>query len=153
GISEQLRLLGVRGIPPEWPGSQGARSFASALARLRDAWRASGGMAPFVVILDEADKLIPDRRQKGSEEAHIEYVSLFRALRAANQEKRSIALLVTAYRPDVNRQNLLSPSAGENPMHMSYQEHFLGFFEAAETAQMLTEIGGWKNIGWNAAAV
>ena len=152
GLLEQLQLLGVRGLLSGGDNPPGGRAFGNELARLYGAWRASGGLEPFVVVLDEADKLIPDRRQKGSEDALIEYVRLFRVLRAASQERRSLSLLVTAYRPDVNRQNLLSPAVGENPMHMSYQEHFLGFFEAAETVQMLVEIGGWKGIEWEEGA-
>jgi hypothetical protein len=61
--------------------------------------------------------------------------------------------LVTAYRPDVNRQNLLSPEIGENPMFMSFQEYFLGSLRKDDTERMVSEIGAWKEIRWAADAL
>jgi hypothetical protein len=69
------------------------------------------------------------------------------------QERKCLSVLVTAYRPDVNRQNLLSESIGENPMFMSFQEYFLGSLDRADTERMVSEIGAWKDIHWSAEAL
>jgi hypothetical protein len=36
---------------------------------------------------------------------------------------------------------------------MSFQEYFLGGLEAADAEQMLSEIGGWKEIHWSPEAL
>ena len=51
-----------------------------------------------------------------------------------------------AYRPGINRQNVLTDLVGENPMFMAYQEHFLRFLSHDDTATMLSELGRWQDI-------
>ena len=135
-------------------GSAGARAdFRSEVLRLYAIWQESGGHGPFVVILDEVDKMFPDRRLKGSDSILSEWVKLSRVLRAMAQERKCLVTLVTAYRPDVNRQNLLSQEIGENPMFMSFQEYFLGSLNQADTERMVSEIGAWKEIRWSEEAL
>jgi len=135
-------------------GSAGASAdFRSEVLRLYAIWQESGGHGPFVVILDEVDKLFPDRRLKGSDSILSEWVKLSRVLRAMAQERKCLVTLVTAYRPDVNRQNLLSQEIGENPMFMSFQEYFLGSLNQADTERMVSEIGAWKEIRWSEEAL
>jgi len=130
-----------------------ADSFREQFLQLHEAWLKSGRHEPFVLILDEVDKLFPDRRVLNSEQILSEWVRLFRMLRALAQEKKCLSVLVTAYRPDVNRQNLLSVSIGENPMFMSFQEYFLGSLDRADTEKMVSEIGAWKDIHWSPEAL
>jgi hypothetical protein len=85
---------------------------------------------------------------RNSETVLREAVQFFRVLRSLAQERKCLALFVAAYRPDLNRQNQLSPEVGENPLFMSIQEHFLGFLTAEESTKMLREIGLWKDIRW-----
>jgi hypothetical protein len=149
GLSRELK---AKGVTPA--ASQDANGdFRARMLQLREKWHTSGGQVPFVVILDEVDKLFTDRRQRNSQEILGEWVKLSRTLRALAQEKQAIVLLVTAYRPDVNRQNLLFPEIGENPMFMSFQEHFLGALNRADTRQMVSQIGGWKEIRWSEEAL
>jgi len=132
-------------------GPAGASAdFRSEVLRLYEMW---GGHGPFVLILDEVDKLFPDRRLKGSDTILGEWVKLSRVLRALAQEKKCLVTLVTAYRPDVNRQNLLSQEIGENPMFMSFQEYFLGSLSQGDTERMVSEIGAWKEIRWSGEAL
>src|SRR5262249_10915996 len=100
-----------------------------------------------------ADKLFPDRRQAESARTLAEAVKLFRVLRALAQEQQALSLLLCGYRADLNRQNLLGAAIGENPLHMSLQEHFLKFLSPSETKAMVREIGRWKEIEWTDAAI
>jgi hypothetical protein len=155
-ILEQLRLeLKVRKIRrlPAIPASTAPHEFRRTFLGLHETWSKTGRHEPFILILDEADKLFPDRRIRDSERILGEWVSLFRILRALAQERKCLAVMVTAYRPDVNRQNLIGPSIGENPMFMSFQEYFLGALERNETETMVREIGAWKDIHWSADAL
>jgi WD40 repeat protein len=151
-ISAELRIHGVTRLPP-LRAHESSHEFREDFAQLHQAWMRSGGQGPFVLILDEADKLFPDRRIKNSEEILGEWVVLFRVLRALAQETKCLSVLVTAYRADVNTQNLLLPSIGENPMFMSFQEHFLGPLDAADTERMVREIGAWRDIQWTQEAL
>jgi len=130
-----------------------ANSFRDQFLGLHEAWLKAGRHEPFILILDEVDKLFPDRRVIQSEQILSEWVRLFRVLRALAQEKQCLSVLVTAYRPDVNRQNLLSDSIGENPMFMSFQEYFLGSLDRVDTEKMVSEIGAWKDIHWSTEAL
>ena len=60
--------------------------------------------------------------------------------------------MAVAYRPDVNRRNLISPSIGENPMFSSFKEKFIGFLSFKESFDMIIEIGLWKDIKWEKRA-
>jgi hypothetical protein len=151
-VRMELRLRKIRKLPP--PTANGSRrEFRKEFLGLYEAWLKSGGHGPFILILDEADKLFPDRRISNSERILGEWVSLFRVLRALAQERNCISVLVSAYRPDLNRQNLISPSVGENPMFMSFQEHFLGQLDKNDTEAMVREIGAWKDIHWSPDAL
>jgi len=148
----ELAAHSVKNLPALAPAGA-PQDFREGLLQLYQAWVQSGNHGPFILFLDEADKLFPDRRMKNSEQILSEWVRLFRILRALAQEKKCLAVLVTAYRPDVNRQNLLSPAIGENPMFMSFQEYFLGPLTRSETEKMVSEIGDWKDIRWSPGAL
>lgn len=154
-ILDQLRAeLRVRGIAAPAAVSTGSfNEFRPQFLCLYELWVRSGGNGPIVLILDEADKLFPDRRISQSDQILAAWISLFRILRSLAQERGCLSVLATAYRPDVNRQNVLSPSLGENPMFMSFQEYFLGSLGRSETEEMLREIGAWKDINWSPEAL
>ncbi|SPF52557.1 hypothetical protein SBA4_5120006 [Candidatus Sulfopaludibacter sp. SbA4] len=134
------------------PLPETAGSFREQFLALRASWQQTGSREVFVLILDEADKLFPDRRKAENVKPLAEAVRLFRVLRALAQEQEAVSLLLCAYRPDLNRQNLLG-EAGENPLHMSMQENFLQFLTPDEAKAMVREIGGWKQIEWTDAAI
>ena len=100
-------------------------------------------------MLDEIDKLFPNREVKNSEEILAEYVRLFRLLRGLAQSRQCLVTLVIAYRPEVNRRNLLTPAVGENPLFQSFQEEYLGFLSPEDSQAMIREIGRWKQIEWD----
>jgi WD40 repeat protein len=130
----------------------GSGSFREQFLALRTAWLETGSREIFVLILDEADKLFPDRRLAESTKTLGEGVRLFRMLRALAQEQQAVSLLLCGYRADLNRQNLLGEGM-ENPLHMSVQENYLQFLTADESRAMVREIGGWKQIEWTDAAL
>ena len=155
-ILGQLRVeLGFRkiGKRPRLSADGSTHGFRKEFLGLHEAWLKSGEQGRFVLIFDEADKLFPDRRIRDSERTLGEWVLLFRMLRALAQERNCLSVLITTYRPDVNRQNRLSPSVGENPMFMSFQEHFLGQLDENDTKTMVREIGAWKDIHWSPEAL
>lgn len=129
--------------------SVSGREFKDQLLVLSKLWASQQRNDPFIIILDEIDKLLPDQRATNQEAILTEYIRFFRQLRAAAQVNRSLVTLVVAYRPDVNRRNILTPAVGENPMFMSFKEEYLGFLAAEESETMIREIGGWKNITWD----
>jgi hypothetical protein len=148
----ELAIQGIKNLPSSAPAGA-SQDFRESFLHLYDAWIQSGKHDPFILLLDEVDKLFPDRRMTHSEEVLGEWVKLFRVLRALAQEKKCLSVLVTAYRPDVNRQNLLSPAIGENPMFLSFQEYFLGPLNQSDTEKMVSEIGAWKDISWSSGAL
>ena len=120
---------------------------------LFDLWRAAGKQQPFLIILDEVDKVFPCEDLTAGEPTLREYVRLFRVLRGLAQTKLCLVLLVVAYRPDVNRRNLLTIRSGENPMFRSYQEEYLGCLQSDESASLLREVGQWRQIEWDSEAM
>jgi hypothetical protein len=152
GVHTELALHGLGGLPDPRPVGS-ANDFRAQLLDMYERWSGTGSREPFVILLDEADKLMPESQVKNSEQTLTESVRFFRVLRALAQEQKCVALLVTAYRPDINRQNLLSPAVGENPMFMSLQEHFLGYLSHEDSNAMLRDIGLWKEIHWTPAAL
>jgi hypothetical protein len=148
----ELAIQGIKNLPSLAPAGA-SQDFRESFLHLHDAWIQFGKHDPFILLLDEVDKLFLDRRMTHSEEVLGEWVKLFRVLRALAQEKKCLSVLVTAYRPDVNRQNLLSPAIGENPMFMSFQEYFLGPLNQSDTEKMVSEIGAWKDICWSPGAL
>jgi hypothetical protein len=153
-ILDLLRTeLKIRGIDAASVPIESPHEFRAEFLRLYELWARSGGTGPIVLILDEADKLFPDRKISQSDQILAVWISLFRVLRSLAQERGCLSVLATAYRPDMNRQNMLSPSLGENPMFMSFQEYFLGSLGRSETEVMLREIGAWKDIDWSPEAL
>ena len=95
--------------------------------------------------------MLPER--DNAEREFTAYVRLFRTLRGLAQETDALSILSVAYRPHINRRNVLPEPADENPMFMSYQENYLGFLSANESHQMVREIGFWKGIEWDDEAL
>ena len=98
------------------------------------------------------DKFFPNREVQGSEKILAEYVQFYRVLRGLAQNKACLVTLVIAYRPDINRHNLLTAAVGENPMFKSFQEEYLGFLSPNDSTKMICEIGQWKDIVWQEQA-
>jgi hypothetical protein len=147
-----LTAQGMRGLPVP-PLDVDDEQFRQQFLIYFSAWEKTGRREPFLITLDEVDKFFPPREVKGSEEILAEYVRCFRVLRGLAQTRQCLVLLVVAYRPDVNRHNLLPAQVGENPMFSSFQEEYLGFLDAAASAALLRNIGAWKEIMWEDAAV
>lgn len=153
-ILDQFRTeLKIRGTDAASVPIESLHEFRAQFLKLYELWARSGGNGPIILILDEADKLFPDRKISQSDQILAVWISLFRVLRALAQERGCLSVLATAYRPDLNRQNILSSSLGENPMFMSFQEYFLGSLGRNETEVMLREIGAWKDIDWSSEAL
>jgi hypothetical protein len=150
-LHAELRVHGVKALPPLPPRTDG-ENFRQQFLALFERWEKVGRREPVLIILDEIDKLFPHRAVPGSEEVLAEYVHFFRVLRGLAQSRRCLVTLVIAYRPDVNRHNLLPPTVGENPMFRSFQEELLGCFDLADSTAMISEIGLWKQIVWERAA-
>lgn len=112
-------------------------------------WQKSGRHEPFLIVLDEIDKLFPERELADSEMILKQYVRMFKTLRGMAQTNNCLVALVVAYRPDVNRYNRLTAQLGENPMYQSYKEEFLGFLNADDSKKMIIEIGRWRDIEWD----
>jgi len=175
-LRDDLSGLGVRGIPPLLGESNDTDALRKHLLDLAQTWRASGREEPFLVIMDEIDKLFPyegltaeepvaplfawlrDRLPSFGSGANStslvleEYVRLFRVLRGLAQTRNCIVLLVVAYRPDVNRRNLITAKSGENPMFRSYHEEYVGCLSADESESLVREIGQWRHIDWELGA-
>ena len=147
----ELRSHDIEGLPQLQELTDG-ESFRQQFLDLFELWEKSGRRERFIIILDEIDKLFPDRAVQNSEEILTEYVRLFRVLRGLAQSRGCLVTLVIAYRPDINRHNLLTRSVGENPMFGSYQEEYLGFLDPANSEAMIREIGLWRQIVWDADA-
>lgn len=141
---------------PKLPQQITNDTFRQHLLTLFGRWEHTGRREPFLLIFDEIDKFFPalprpTPSQEGSNTSPSilqEYVRLFRTLRGLSQTRQCLVTLVVAYRPDVNRVNLLTPEVGENPMFMSFQEEYLGFLNPEDSATMICEIGQWKDIVW-----
>ncbi|MBL0702034.1 MAG: ATP-binding protein [Desulfosarcina sp.] len=127
-------------------------SFRRHVLTLFEIWKASGQQSPFLIILDEIDKLFPAEKYADSEKILKEYIHFFRVVRGLAQSHRCLVTMVIAYRPDVNRRNILGERISENPMFRSFQEEYLGFLSAKESNALICEIGVWKKIIWTAKA-
>ncbi len=147
-LQSELGAQGIKDLPP-LPSDADGETFRQHVLALFDTWEASGKREPFLIILDEIDKFFPNRDVHESEAILAEYVRFFRVLRGLAQSRQCLVTLVIAYRPDVNRHNLLPPAVGENPMFQSFQEEYLGFLNAADSEVMIREIGLWKDIVWD----
>jgi hypothetical protein len=147
-LQAELRSHDVKGIPGGRSISS-VENFRQQFLTFYDLWEKTGQRGPFLIILDEIDKLFPNKEVKNSEEILAEYVGFFRLLRGLAQSRQCLVTLVIAYRPDVNRRNLLTPTVGENPMFQLFQEEYLGFLSPADSQTMIREIGCWKQIEWD----
>jgi hypothetical protein len=146
-LHAELRAHQIKGLPSVQP-IPNAEGFRKQFLDLFDLWQKSGQQDPFLIILDEIDKFFPNMELKDSEIILTEYVRFFKILRSLAQSFQCLVTLVIAYRPDVNRRNLLFPTVGENPMFKSFQEEYLGFLKPSESADMVQQIGLWKDIIW-----
>jgi hypothetical protein len=147
-IMSDLKRLKIKGLPGQIP-CDSAEAFRTRLTALFKAWTDGGNRLPFVIIMDEIDKFFPDRKIKNSEETLAQYVQFYRALRALAQTSRCVVNVVVAYRPDVNRHNLITESVGENPMFNSFGEIFLKFLSREDCVKMIQGIGLSKDIVWD----
>jgi WD40 repeat protein len=153
GLRRELHGLGVSRLRSDTAdGVEDADRFRDCFRALFRRWSTVGRATPVIVALDEVDKLFPSPGYADAETALVEYVRLFRVLRGLAQTDQSLALLVAAYRSDVNRRNLLTVKSGENPMFKSFQEVHLGFLDAEESEALVRGIGEWKDIVWDVQA-
>ena len=148
----ELLRLGLKGLPKQEAISN-PNGFREKLLPLYQAWSRHPAAGRIIVAFDELDKYFPERRDAHSEDQLREFVMLFRMLRGLAQEHRCLSVLAVAYRPDINRHDLLTEAVGENPMAHSFQEYFLGFLGREDTATMIRELGRWRSIEWEDAGL
>ncbi|MBA2593645.1 MAG: hypothetical protein H0U97_15915 [Gammaproteobacteria bacterium] len=154
-ILQQLqKALSVQGVDdlPAVPATVDSEIFRRQFLTFFERWESSGRPGSFLIIFDEVDKFFPNREIPNSTVILAEYVHCFRVLRGLAQTRQCLVLLVIAYRPEVNRHNLLAPGVGENPMFRSFQEEHLGFLAAADSNALLHDVGLWKEITWDGPA-
>jgi AAA domain len=147
-LQTEFRAHAVKGIPARL-STVDAEGFRQQFLTFYERWEKTGQRGPFLIILDEIDKLFPNQEMHNSEEILSEYVRFFRLLRGLAQSRQCLVTLVIAYRPDVNRRNLLTPAVGENSTFQSFQEDYLGFLNPDDSEAMIREIGRWKQIEWD----
>lgn len=148
GIHSSLRVQRVRGLPPLRKVAT-VQDFSESMLALFACWERFGQREPFILFFDEIDTFFPTREIQGREEILTEYVKVFRVIRGLAQTHGCVVSCVIAYRPGINRQNLLTPTVGENPMFKSFEEVYLGFLNERESQALVREIGLWKNIVWD----
>ncbi len=131
----------------------GDDSSSAQLRSLIRNWQGRGRSQPFVIILDELDKLFP----LGDPEAEYHLVAegrkVLAVLRALAQELHGVVLLAIALRPDVNRVSRLPANAGENPLFMGFHEVYTGALSPDESDTMIRELGAWRGIQWQPEAL
>jgi hypothetical protein len=135
-------------IPEEISGER----FRTDFLALRATRKKAGSEVPFLVAFDELDSLLPGPDSPRREEHLHEYVQVFRMLRSLAQQHQALVMLGIAMRPDFSRKNTL-PGADENPMYGSVQDVFLKALEPDESAALIRELGSWKDIVWDEAAI
>ncbi|MGD9007450.1 MAG: PQQ-binding-like beta-propeller repeat protein [Desulfobacteraceae bacterium] len=145
-IHSELAARSIKGLPSA--GNMQIADFGRHIQTMYACWKKAGQNEPFLIIFDEVDKLFTERSLEANAPILAEYVRLFRILRGLAQSHNCLVTFVVAYRPDINRHNLLTAAVGENPMFKSFQEHYLGFLDIYDSTRMLTEIGAWKDIFW-----
>ena len=111
-------------------------------------WQATGRSGPCVVVLDEIEELYPVTGEGENRFQLSEGRKAFNILRSLAQEYRTLSLVLIGYRPDINRLDELPWNVGANPMFMSVNESYSGFLSHDECAQMLRDLGAWKQIEW-----
>jgi DNA-binding beta-propeller fold protein YncE len=127
--------------------------FRDQFLKLYSCWEAGGSREPFVLILDEAERLFLPREVAANEPDLTETARFFRVLRALAQERRCLVILAAAYRPNLNRWNKLGERAGENALFQQYREVFLAPLDAGSTHAMLTKLGLLREIRWTSEAL
>ncbi|MCP4108767.1 MAG: ATP-binding protein [Desulfobacteraceae bacterium] len=146
-IHSEMDSLKIKHLPKlELPDD--SDEFFQKIVSLFRTWNKNGENEPFIIIFDEIDKLFPNPNVRTNEKLLKEYIALFKVLRGLAQSYQCLAMLVIAYRPDVNRQNNISSEIGENPMFHSFKETYLGFLDEKDSTRMIIEIGNWKDIHW-----
>ncbi|KPA10419.1 hypothetical protein MHK_009379 [Candidatus Magnetomorum sp. HK-1] len=150
-LTNELKSLGQDNIP-DYSGCKNSEDFKQQFLQLYELRKQSGHPHPFLMMLDEVDRLFPDRKLEQSAAILKEYIHIFSMLRGMAETNRCLVILVAAYRPHVNRHNQLSDAIGENPMFKSFTEEYLGFFNLEDSSKMIHEIGGWKDIQWEKKA-
>ena len=151
-LAKSLNRLGIKAPISDKPYND-QDEFKIEFLRLFNLWKSQGGNEPIILMFDELDKLFRNRRQAGAEQYLNIYCKVFQALRSMAQIHGACALLVVAYRPDINRQNILSDSLPDNPMYKSFHESYLGYLKSEDCNQMIAELGEWKNIKWDVEAM
>ncbi|MFQ5636872.1 MAG: hypothetical protein ACE5IR_02620 [bacterium] len=127
--------------------------FIASMLAILETWQKIGKSKPLLLIFDGADNLYPKTKPGEDDPSLIEYYRLFRVLRGLAQNHPSLATLVTAYRPDINRKSLNIPDLGKNPLFHFFQEEFLVFLKIQDSARMVKQIGLLKNIRWEENAI
>ncbi|MBN1983163.1 MAG: hypothetical protein JW795_16635, partial [Chitinivibrionales bacterium] len=128
-------------------------SFRDDFLNLYSSWEKKSPLEPFVIIFDEIETLFILNSEDDAFEKLKTYIQVFSMLRGLAQTKRCCSLLITAYKPDVNRLNIISPQLGENPMFSSFHEEYLGFLDRVESDRMIENIGAWRQIRWEQDAL
>ena len=141
-IEKRLSHFGVNVI------SRKQLTFRDNILKFHNQWTKSGRREAFVIIFDEIDKFFPESQSTSNEKIYREYISFYKTLRSLAQVERCLVTLAIAYRPYVNRRNIISKNIGENPMWHSFKEMYLGFLDAKESLKMVQGIGNWKEIQW-----
>ena len=147
---KSIQIIAVPGIPEIEPGDDVAHSILDAIDR-----------AP--IELTEGDVLVVTHKIVSKGEGRVIDGDSDEAYRAAVEEeaqmvlrrrgdltiaqtRHGFAVLVAAYRANINRRNLLGSAVGENPMFRAFRELHLGFLSPQDSFTMIHEIGSWKDI-------
>jgi len=145
-LYSELRIHRVKNLPKTSHEANTPDEFKNIILSYIAIWENSNNQ-PILIIFDEIDKLFPSRDLKNSEEILHEFVNLFKILRNIAINNR-LVIMVSAYHPNINRHNLLSPSIGENPMFSIFEEEYIGFLDKNESCKLIKNIGALKNIYW-----
>jgi AAA+ ATPase superfamily predicted ATPase len=151
-LSSKMRTMRLKKVPAV-TAVESDSEFRDQFLKLYSCWEAGGSREPFVLILDEAERLFPPRDVAANEADLTETARFFRVLRALAQERRCLVILAAAYRPNLNRWNKLGERAGENALFQQYREVFLSPLDAGSTHAMLTKLGLLREIQWTQEAL
>ena len=151
-LCTKMRAMRLKGVPPVTT-VRSESEFRDQFLSLYSCWEATGSREPFVVMLDEAERLFPSRDEPANEPDLTETGRFFRVLRALAQERRCLVVFAAAYRPNLNRWNRLGERAGENALFQQYREIFLAPLDSGSTEAMLTKLGLLRGIQWTPDAL
>ncbi len=147
-----LSAMGCKRLP-KIPLETNVEHFRGLFLSLYRRWRKRGGKGSVVILMDGIDRLLPSDNMPGHASVLAEYSQLFRPLRDLATDEKRLALLICAQRPDANQRREMGSLAQENPLLNLLHEVHLGPLEAGESAALLRELGAWKGINWDDAAV